>query len=269
MSRRRWRTRRRRKNPSHPRRMGKMSLEAKTLKLCSCNGTIPLDAKRLAEALKSGSAITVHTELCRKQAGAFQSALGEPDLIVACTQEAPLFSELAQVAQSNANLAFVNIRESAGWSEQGRAATPKIAALLAAAALPEAEPVPVVKYQSGGQLLIIGPSEAALDWAERLADSLDVSVLLTSANHGELPAERKVPMWSGRVLALSGWLGAFEVEWQQENPIDLEICTRCNACVRACPESAIDFTYQIDLEKCKAHRECVKACGAIGAIDFA
>ena len=246
-----------------------MSLEATTLKLCSCNGTIPLDAKRLAGALKAGAAITVHTELCRKQASAFQSALGEPDLIVACTQEAPLFSELAQAAQSSANIAFVNIRESAGWSEQGRAATPKIAALIAAAALAEPEPVPVVKYTSAGQLLIIGPSEAALDWAARLGDSLDVSVLLTSANHGELPAERKAPVWSGRVLKLSGWLGAFAVQWQQENPIDLELCTRCNACVRACPEDAIDFTYQIDPAKCEAHRECVKACGAIGAIDFA
>src|SRR6185436_3036431 len=174
MSRRRWRTRRRRKNPSHPRRMGKMSLEAKTLKLCSCNGTIPLDAKRLAEALKTGSAITVHTELCRKQAGSFQSSLGEPELIVACTQEAPLFSEIADAANSSAELAFVNIREAAGWSEQGRSATPKIAALIAAAALPEPEPVPVVKYSSRGQLLVIGPSEAALDWARRLADTLEV-----------------------------------------------------------------------------------------------
>ena len=41
-----------------------------------------------------------------------------------------------------------------------------------------------------------------------------------------------------------------------------------SACVAACPESAIDFTYQIDLGKCKAHRQCVKACGAIGAVDF-
>ena len=70
------------------------------------------------------------------------------------------------------------------------------------------------------------------------------------------------------MTGLSGWLGAFEVEWRQENPIDLELCTRCNACIRACPEDAIDFDYQVDLAKCKEHRDCVKACGSIGAIDF-
>jgi ferredoxin len=95
-----------------------------------------------------------------------------------------------------------------------------------------------------------------------------VSVLVTNARGGDLPIERRFQVWSGRVTALKGWLGAFELEWEQTNPIDLEVCTRCNACIRACPEQAIDFTYQIDLDRCKAHRECVKSCGAVKAIDF-
>jgi len=238
-----------------------MSLERKTLKVCSCNRTIPLDAKALAAGLKAGEPLAVHHELCRKDIGAFQAALGaDRDVIVACTQEAALFSEL-----SPKNIKFVNIRELGGWSAEK--STPKIAALIAMAALPDPEPAPAVEFKSQGQVLIIGPAAAALDWAERLAEQLEVSVLVT-AGGGELPLERKYPVWSGKVTGLSGWLGAFEVEWRQENPIDLEVCTRCNACIRACPEDAIGFDYQVDLAKCKDHRDCVKACGAIGAIDF-
>ena len=230
------------------------------LKVCSCNRTIPLDAKALAAALKS-EPLAVHHELCRKDIGAFQAALGSgEDVTVACTQEAALFTEVAQKS-----IKFVNIRELGGWS--GEKSTPKIAALIAMAALPEAEPAPAVEFKSQGQVLVIGPAAAALDWAERLSGQLEVSVLVT-AGGGELPLERKFPVWSGKVTGLSGWLGAFEVEWRQENPIDLEVCTRCNACIRACPEDAIGFDYQVDLAKCKDHRDCVKACGSVGAIDF-
>ena len=242
---------------------------AKDKLICNCNRTMPLDGKALARALKSGASAVVNTELCRRQVASFEAAVkrGE-DLVVACTQESPLFSELHGQLEGSGELQFVNIRETAGWSAEAARATPKIAALLALADLPEPEPVPVVSYKSSGQLLIMGPGAAALAWADRLAEQLSVSVLVTDSAGGyELPADRRYPVFSGSQVTVSGYLGAFQVEWQQANPIDLEVCTRCNACVRACPEQAIDFSYQIDLARCKAHRECVKACG-IGAVDF-
>ncbi len=244
-----------------------MSLEGKTLKVCSCNRTVGIDVKALAAALKCDAPLKLEEQLCRKDAAAFQAALGESEVIVACTQEAALFAELAEQANASASLKFVNVREQGAWGARPAEVTPKIAALVAMAALPDPEPTPAVEYKSAGELLIIGPAGAALDWAERLAPQLAVNVLITGAG-GELPLERSYPVWSGQVTRLAGWLGAFEVEWQQANPIDLELCTRCNACVRVCPEGAIGYDYQVDLDKCKAHRKCVDACGAIGAIDF-
>src|SRR5258706_15240279 len=245
-----------------------MALDDNTLKLCNCNKTMALDAKALASALKLKQPIAMHTELCRKEIGSFEEALKGEACTVACTQEAPLFTELAKSAGAATELKFINIREHAGWSQEGASATPKIAALLALADLPEPEPVAGVTYESGGELLIIGPAQAAIPWAEKLAEQLHVNVLITSETGGELPADRRYPIWSGKVKSVQGHLGAFEVSWEQHNPIDLEVCTRCNACIRACPESAIDYSYQIDPEKCVAHRLCVRACGTIQAIDF-
>jgi ferredoxin len=248
-----------------------MSEPRHKLLLCNCNRTLQLDGKAVAGALGLNANPHIHSELCRRHAAAFEGAVkGGEDVLVACTQEAPLFRELhGELAVAGA-IRFVNIRETAGWSADAAVAGPKIAALLAVADLPAPAPVPVVSYQSRGQLLIIGQAEVALQWAESLEGQLQVSVLITGdGGRTELPLERRYPVYSGGNVKVAGFLGAFDVAWEQENPLDLEACTRCNACITACPEHAIDFSYQIDLDKCTAHRQCVKVCGEVRAIEFA
>lgn len=240
-------------------------------KICSCNQTMPLDQ---AAGAKLGAALNVPPlavadQLCRREVSQYITAIaGVDDVVIGCTQERALFSEVAQNKNTVAPLRFVNLRETGGWSSEAGASLPKMAALLAAAALPVPDPVPTVEYDSAGHVLIIGPASRALSWAKRLGAQLDISVLLTEGSADAMLQERSFPTFSGSQVKLRGWLGAFDVAWRQANPIDLETCTRCNACVDVCPENAIDLTYQIDLSKCTSHRDCVKACGAIGAIDF-
>ena len=237
---------------------------------------MPLDGPALARALgpEAGRGLdTVHSTLCRREAGAFQRASKDgADLLVACTQESRLFLELAEATEGARGRAerpirFVNIRETAGWSKDATAATPKIAALIAAAQRPEPEPVPTVSYVSAGRVLVIGSAEPALRAAAMLADKLNVSLLLAQPG-GTLPQARTMNVHAGRLTRIAGWLGAFEVSWSSDNPIDLDLCTRCNACIDVCPEQAIDFSYQIELDKCTGHRDCVRVCAAAGAIDF-
>ncbi len=249
-----------------------MSVADKKLFLCSCNGTMPLDGDALAAALALPANPGVHTALCQRELDRFEAG-AQGEVMVACTQEQRLLGEVAQDRGKATALRFVNIRETGGWSAESGMATPKIAALLATAALPDPDPVPSVGYESAGQVLIIGPLAAALHWADALKGRLEVAVLATGSTFGsatgsELPAERTFPVYSGEIKSLTGWLGAFAVEWAQVNPIDLDLCTRCNACIGACPESAIDWSYQVDLDRCRDHRQCVAACGAVGAIDF-
>lgn len=229
---------------------------------------MPLQAASLGKALDEE--LTLHSTLCRREAGAFQKAiLGSDDVVVACTQEKRLFAELGEQTEGAVSVVkFVNIRETGGWSRDAAKAMPKIAALLAAAHLPDPEPVPTVTYKSTGRLLVIGALDAAERAAAMLQDVLDVTLFTQGPGSGAVAQERRYPVLGGRIDQLTGWLGAFELQWTRDNPIDLDLCTRCNACLTACPEGAIGLDYQINAALCTSQRACVKACGVAGAIDF-
>jgi ferredoxin len=176
---------------------------------CSCEGTVPLDGP----ALRRGCGGELHEadQLCRRELDRFKALLGSgAPITVSCTQEAPLFTEVAEEAVAAPRVAFANIRENAGWSRDGREAGPKMAALLAAAA--EAmPPVSLVSMQSEGVALVYGRDEVAIEAARRLAEHLDITVLLTRPGEVAPPRATEFPVLKGTVVAAKGHLGAFEL----------------------------------------------------------
>jgi ferredoxin len=150
-------------------------------------------------------------QLCRAQLDRFEVLAKDPTpLTVGCTQEAPVFSRAAQEVGREAPLRFVNIRETAGWSSEGAAAAPKMAALLAAASEPAPE-TPWVKLQSAGVVLIYGRDEKAIEAGNLLRAHLDITVLLKPPAEVAPPRVNEFPIAKGLVRTANGYLGAFEI----------------------------------------------------------
>ena len=126
--------------------------------------SLGLDLDRFKEALADGAPITV-----------------------ACTQEAPLFREVAENSPQ-AELTFVNIRETGGWSKDAAAAGPKAAALIAAAG-EDMPPISLVTLESSG-VALIRPRQVAIEAAQRLADRLDIPCFSPGPATSPAPHER-------------------------------------------------------------------------------
>ncbi len=178
--------------------------------ICSCEDTMPLDGKAVARVCR-GANVIEGRQFCRAELERFRkvAAGGEP-ITVACTQEAPLFGEVADEIKGAAELSFVNIRETAGWSKDASAAGPKMAALIAASAEP-APDVAFVPLSSEGVTLIYGKDEQAIEAAHLLKEHLDVTVLIKPPG-GMAPLRvTDFPVVKGSIRQAKGYLGAFEL----------------------------------------------------------
>ncbi|MFQ5625792.1 MAG: 4Fe-4S dicluster domain-containing protein [Methyloligellaceae bacterium] len=180
------------------------------LMVCDCEKTMALDGKKLKGCLGGEGELNVYSNLCRTQIESFAHALDEDTpLMVACTQEAPLFREIAE-EKGGKDIVFTNIRERGGWSDAKKKALPKIAALLAEAAY-QSKPAGTTPMVSQGVCLVYGAGQAAMDVAEQLAGRLNVSLMLSDASDILPPSTVNVPIYKGRVTAARGALGNFEI----------------------------------------------------------
>src|SRR4051812_23876206 len=185
-----------------------MSAATSRLLICSCEKTMPLDAEAIGRGCTAK--MTQANQLCGLDLDRFKEALAEgAPVTVACTQEAPLFREVAENSPQ-AQLSFVNIREDGGWSKDAAAAGPKAAALIAAEQ-EDMPPISVVTLQSSGVALIYGRDEIAIEAAQRLADRLDITVLLTKPGDVTPRRSNEFPVLKGTIRNARGHLGAFEL----------------------------------------------------------
>jgi len=182
--------------------------DPRKLLVCSCEDTMPLDAGALQRGCR-GTEIVRGRQLCRAELERFRAlTTGGAPITVGCTQEAPLFREVA--GERAGALSFVNLRENAGWSTEAEKAGPKMAALAAAAAetMPD---LPLVQLESGGVILVYGCDERAIEAANLLKDHLDVTTLITRPDDLAPPRVTDFPVVKGTIRTVKGHFGAFEV----------------------------------------------------------
>ncbi|MGV7216630.1 4Fe-4S binding protein [Bradyrhizobium sp. UFLA05-112] len=147
--------------------------------------------------------------LCGAELDHFRNAAtAEGSLTVACTQRAAQFTD--EAGERPDGITFVNIRETAGWSRDGANAAAKMAALLAAAAIPRPD-YPFVTLLSDGIILIYGRDEDAIEAGRLLADHLDVTVMLKRPTDVAPPAATDFPIVKGTIRNAKGHFGAFEL----------------------------------------------------------
>ncbi len=187
----------------------------KKLILCDCSGSQVIDADSITAA--TGIACSpVHTALCTREMDHAAAAMTGGDVIIACQQERRRFEDLAHEINA-VTPDFVDLRDRAGWSDDTASKGPKMAALAADALLPQVEPK-VRDITSDGICLIIGDGEVALDAAQRLSDTLSVTLLLSDAT--EPPVTDAYDIIRGRLIRATGTLGHFEMQLDAVQEID-------------------------------------------------
>jgi ferredoxin len=198
-----------------------LNLHQTTALVCNCGASMTIDGAKLAKACGSAEPCRPASALCRGEtqivASAMQQAKDQKkSLLIACTQEIAVFDAIAEETGCPAP-ATVNIRELAGWSDEGNQATAKIAALIRSAT-DRTPPTRSLALNSSGRCLIYadgsranGGVEAALRLGARLNGVLGVTVMIAHADDSLSATDDCGIVTTGKIRSASGHFTKFEL----------------------------------------------------------
>ena len=178
----------------------------KKVVVCDCLGSQKIDVATLESA--TGLACwAVLTDACGEQIEKTAKYIAQGDVIVACQQQAHLFRDLAEEIEAEAP-GFVDLRDRAGWSDDGATTGPKMAALAAEAILsrPTEKTIDITSH---GACLILGSGDAALSAARDLSETLAVTLLTDTPR--DVAHDGRFEVVAGRLNRASGSLGQFNL----------------------------------------------------------
>lgn len=242
--------------------------------VCGCQGSGETVDKALQNVKVDGIRFVPTQRACRDGVTAILDSKNKTSgarCFVGCTQEQAVFESVAEGAAVQ-NIEFINIRGLLR-GQPALQSSPEAAAAVAALSAYETdfqiEPVPAVLFKSQGRVAIVAKNDKQLHHAQTLANNLTVDLLTADPTGVVLPSKRDLNVLALAVDSINGYLGAFSLSARKVNPVDMEMCTRCGACVDACPTQSISKdSFTIDLNSCDQSGACIKACGDFKAISF-
>ena len=179
--------------------------------VCTCDRTMPDYGDHVARGCL-GAEVDSGNQLCGAGLDRVRAMMQDAGTVtIGCTQQAPLFRRSPRSSASRRARLREHPRDRGLAATPAADAGPKMAALIAMAAEPPAAAPEAVTLTSEGVALIYGRDETAIEAGRRLADTLDITVLLSRPQDVAPHRVWDFPVLQGTIRNASGHLGAFEL----------------------------------------------------------
>jgi ferredoxin len=218
--------------------------------VCSCGGTCDIELEAVRDGVEEVDVVASSELLCQDGRGAMSQVIDEFDLdhLIATTPEPSCQRRIRAVADDHGlhpdATFFVDHRETCSWVHDPDEATDKTARLIdaTAAGMSHEAISRTVSGEAGDRVAVVGDP----DTAATLADSADVILVADGADFADSEGLGGVAVERGRVTAVEGSYGEFEVTLEARVTED---CIDCLDCVREGPDGLVtEFPVDIDPE---------------------